>query len=67
MKKYRILNCPAYLDFDEKSLFDYMCMKTGSCNGLCEDNCACLTKRLYEKMKECGCELINKFEIEECG
>ena len=52
--RYCVKNCPAYNDFCEQ-------IKTYECKNV--ENC--LLKQLYEKMRDCSCELINLLEIEE--
>ena len=62
MKKIIIKNCPA-LCYGRNSRFK-KCYRT-NWKEYCENVPDCLTKRIYEKFKDCNCELIKYLELEE--
>lgn len=41
-----IKNCPAFIDFDEQSLFESLCSKYG---GMCEKHKNCIMKLITNK------------------
>ena len=60
--KYIVKNCPA-LSYGKGLRFKKCCHTNWK--EYCKDCDNCVMKQLYNKFKNCSCELINLLEIEE--